>query len=531
MLCFVRWFRCEKGGDKMNDFDFLHQRFTTGDTGEMLPGQLPEIYLVEDDRILGLSIQKYLQRASALTVHFFERPSDALIALDQKLIREGREEQRPFCLITDISFEEGGADGLLLIDLLKEKGHRFVSIAMTGFASIETAINATKKGVFHYLTKPFELEDLAELAFKALGKLGFDRNNVSLAPVPERANRVRQNIFLSKFKLEEPTEADMFCGMIGRSNQMKEVFERIKKVAASDSTVLVTGPSGTGKELVANAIHQLSLRTNGPMVSVNCGAIPGELLESELFGHEKGAFTGAISTRKGRFEMANQGTIFLDEIGDMPLLLQVKLLRVLQNRTIERVGATLTLPIDVRIVTATHRDLEKRVQEGDFREDLFYRLNVIPIRIPSLKERREDIPLLISHFLGRFVSADGRNRVDFDDEALEILMSYDWPGNVRELENLIERLVILKGGGVISANDLPGKFLEGRPGCISGASLITLPDDGLDLKLVLSEIEDSLIAQALERTDGNKNQASKLLRVNRTTLIEKMKKKGLMELQ
>lgn len=514
----------------MNEFDFLHQRFTNGDAPDLSEELLPEIYLVEDDQILGQSVQKYLQRSTALTVHFFERPSDALSALDQKLLKETREHQRPFCLITDISFEEGGADGLLLIDLLKEKGHRFVSIAMTGFASIETAINATKKGVFHYLTKPFELEDLAELTFKALAKLGYDRANLTQAPI-ERANRVKQNVFLTKFKLEQPTAEDMFCGMIGRSPQMKQVFERIQKVAASDSTVLVNGPSGTGKELVANAIHTLSTRETGPMVSVNCGAIPGELLESELFGHEKGSFTGAISSRKGRFELANQGTIFLDEIGDMPLLLQVKLLRVLQNRTIERVGATVTTPIDVRIVTATHRDLEKRVQEGDFREDLFYRLNVIPIRIPALKERREDIPLLISHFLGRFVSADGRNRVDFDDEALEILMTYDWPGNVRELENLIERLVILKGGGVVTARDLPGKFLEGRPTNVSASSLITLPDDGIDLKQLLSEIEDSLIAQALERTDGNKNQASKLLKVNRTTLIEKMKKKGLMELQ
>lgn len=516
----------------MQDFDFLHQRFTQSDDANSLSeDQLPEIYLVEDDRILGQSVQKYLQKSTALTVHFFERPSDALLALDQKILKEGKEEQRPFCLVTDISFEDGGADGLLLIDLLKEKGHRFVSIAMTGFASIETAINATKKGVFHYLTKPFELEDLSDLVFKALAKIGYDRSHLAGSNAEQRSTKIRNNVFLSKFKLEEPREEDMFCGMIGRSPQMKEVFERIKKVAASDSTVLVNGPSGTGKELVANAIHELSLRKPGPMVSVNCGAIPGELLESELFGHEKGSFTGAISSRKGRFELANQGTIFLDEIGDMPLLLQVKLLRVLQNRTIERVGANVTTPIDVRIVTATHRDLEKRVQEGDFREDLFYRLNVIPVRIPALKERREDIPLLISHFLGRFVSADGRNRVDFDDEALEVLMTYDWPGNVRELENLIERLVILKGGGIVYARDLPGKFLEGRPSSMSAASLITLPDDGIDLKQVLAEIEDSLIAQALERTDGNKNQASKLLRVNRTTLIEKMKKKGLMELQ
>lgn len=514
----------------MNEFDFLHQGFSNEQPSRTQLSVLPEIFLVEDDIILGQSIQKYLQKSTALTVHYFERPSDALIALDQKILKEGKEEQRPFCLVTDISFDDGGADGLLLIDLLKEKGHRFVSIAMTGFASIETAINATKKGVFHYLTKPFELEDLAELVFKAMSKLGFDRANLSNT-VSERANRVKQNVFLSKFKLEEPKEEDIFCGMIGRSSQMKQVFERIQKVATSDSTVLVNGPSGTGKELVANAIHLLSPRQPGPMISVNCGAIPSELLESELFGHEKGSFTGAISSRKGRFEIANQGTIFLDEIGDMPLLLQVKLLRVLQNRTIERVGANITTPIDVRIVTATHRDLEKRVQEGDFREDLFYRLNVIPIRIPSLKERREDIPLLISHFLGRFVSADGRNRIDFDDDALEVLMTYDWPGNVRELENLIERLVILKGGGVVLARDLPAKFLEGRPGSVSTSSLITLPEEGIDLKQVLGEIEDSLISQALEKTDGNKNQASKLLRVNRTTLIEKMKKKGLMELQ
>tara|TARA_R110000868_G_scaffold183422_3_gene424732 strand:+ start:18261 stop:19805 length:1545 start_codon:yes stop_codon:yes gene_type:complete len=514
----------------MNEFDFLHQSFNSDDSSSNQLEVIPEIYLVEDDQILGQSIQKYLQKSTALVIHYFEKPSDALLALDQKIQKEGKDTQKPFCLITDISFDDGGADGLLLIDLLKEKGHRFVSIAMTGFASIETAINATKKGVFHYLTKPFELEDLAELVFKAMAKLGFERASLTDS-VSERANKVRQNVFLSKFKLEEPKEEDMFCGMIGRSPQMKQVFERIQKVAASDSTVLVNGPSGTGKELVANAIHTLSARMNGPLVSVNCGAIPAELLESELFGHEKGSFTGAISSRKGRFELANQGTIFLDEIGDMPLLLQVKLLRVLQNRTIERVGANITTPIDVRIVTATHRDLEKRVQEGDFREDLFYRLNVIPIRIPSLRERREDIPLLISHFLGRFVSADGRNRIDFDDEALEILLTYDWPGNVRELENLIERLVILKGGGVVSGRDLPAKFLEGRPGAVSTSSLITLPEDGIDLKLVLGEIEDSLIAQALERTDGNKNQASKLLRVNRTTLIEKMKKKGLMELQ
>jgi two-component system, NtrC family, response regulator PilR len=333
-----------------------------------------------------------------------------------------------------------------------------------------------------------------------------------------------------KFKIESPTEEDVFCGMIGRSKKMRTVFERIKKVAHTDSTVLIVGPSGTGKELVANAIHDLSKRNNERIVSVNCGAIPSELLESELFGHMKGSFTGAISDRKGRFELASKGTIFLDEIGDMPLLLQVKLLRVLQSRQIEPVGAAKTVNIDVRIITATHRDLDRAVLEGNFREDLFYRLNVIPVKVPSLAERREDIPLLISYFLSRFVSADGRNNLEFDEEALELLMAYDWPGNVRELENLVERLVILRGGSVIRRADLPAKFLRNRPISHAYESLISLPDDGMDLKFTLSEIENSLIVQALDRTGGNKNQASKLLHMNRTTLIEKMKKKGLLEL-
>ncbi|MFW5887519.1 MAG: sigma-54 interaction domain-containing protein, partial [Bacteriovoracia bacterium] len=292
---------------------------------------------------------------------------------------------------------------------------------------------------------------------------------------------------------------------------------------------LITGASGTGKELVANSIHVLSQRTNERKISVNCGAIPSELLESELFGHIKGAFTGAISNRIGRFEAANGGTIFLDEIGDMPLLLQVKLLRVLQNRQIEPVGGNRPIDVDVRIIAATHRDLDKAVQEKKFREDLYYRLNVIPIKLPLLKERREDIPLLISHFLNRFVSADGSNNLRFTEDALELLIGYDWPGNVRELENLIERLVILRGGNLIKPEDLPAKIYRNNPMATSFyRNIFELPEDGVDLKQVLSDIEDSLIEQALSKTGGNKNQASKLLQLNRTTLIEKMKKKNLL---
>ena len=518
----------------VNDFQFLHKSFEDQSKSKNTTTKLPDLYLVEDDRVLGTTIKKFLEKKLGLNVHYFLTPTECLVELDRKIKAESVVNQTPFCLVTDISFEVGGSDGLLLIDLLKERGHHFVAIVMTGFASVETAINATKKGVFHYLTKPFELDVLSELVAKAMvKKLNIPENTFShseelIKPVMTSQSTTTVS---GKYKIEAPGPDDVFCGMVGRSKQMKQVFERIKKVAASDSTVFVSGPSGTGKELVANALHNLSARKSHNMVSVNCGAIPSELLESELFGHEKGAFTGAISARKGRFELAHRGSIFLDEIGDMPLLLQVKILRVLQNRVIERVGSTETTEIDVRIITATHRNLEDAVAEGNFREDLYYRLNVIPIKIPALKERREDIPLLISYFLSKFVSADLRNNIEFDDEALELLISYDWPGNVRELENLIERLVILKGGSLIKLADLPAKFIKVVPQNVeSYKELITLPESGVDLKQLLSDIEDSLINQALDVTGGNKNQASKLLSMNRTTLIEKMKKKGFLQL-
>ena len=502
----------------IKDYDFLYSALNGPSKTQL------EIFVVEDDHVFGGLVVKYLEKKLTCNVHSFSSPVDCVEYLESGVY----EQNRPFVLVSDISFNEGGADGLLLIDLLKEKNFEFVSIAMTGFASIETAIKATKKGVFHYLTKPFELNVLKDLVVKAaVEKLSFSRNDIITVTTDKELPRVQMESNFN-FKIEAPIEEDIFCGMIGRSRAMKSVFERISKVADSATTVLITGPSGTGKELVANAIHKLSERSSKRMVSVNCGAIPSELLESELFGHEKGSFTGAVSSKVGRFELAQNGTIFLDEIGDMPLLLQVKLLRVLQERKIERVGGVESLPIDVRIVTATHRNLEQAVQDKIFREDLYYRLNVIPIIIPPLSERREDIPLLISYFLSRFVSADGRNQLDFERETLEILMSYDWPGNVRELENLMERLVILRGGNIVRPSDLPTKFLRHSSAYIHNYSdLISLPEEGLDLKRVLSDLEDSLINQALKKTSGNKNQASKLLSMNRTTLIEKLKKKGL----
>jgi len=512
----------------MDDLSFLHSSFenekrsTENKSDDILEsfGLNPKIIIVEDDKVLGISIKKYLTKTLSCQVELYTSSIDCLASL---LGKPDRLEQ--FCLVTDISLE-AGADGLLLIDNLKDKGFNFVSIAMTGFASIENAIAATKKGVYHYLTKPFELENLQKLIINAIS----DKLGVKVSRLPEQDNtfgKLKGKTF-KNVKLEAPTEEDMFCSMIGRSKLMKEVFERIQKVALTESTVLITGPSGTGKELVAGAIHNLSARNRNTKVSVNCGAIPKDLLESELFGHIKGSFTGAISNRKGRFELADNGSIFLDEIGDMPLLLQVKLLRVLQNRTIEPVGSTTATTIDTRVIAATHRDLDLMVKDGRFREDLFYRLNVIPISIPSLKERREDIPLLLSYFISRFTSADRSNEITFSDKTLEMLIDYDWPGNVRELENIIERLVILRGGSEILPEDLPAKIFRNNPLATDHyKQIFELPKDGVNLKRVLSDIEDSLIIQALSFTEGNKNQASKLLSLNRTTLIEKMKKKAL----
>lgn len=505
----------------MDDLDFLHKTFNNNGPYNLSGLETPILVVVEDDQVLGQTLKKYIERLHQIECHIYTNCESCLENIGDVVGTRG------FCLVTDISLGPG-IDGLSMIDLLKQRGFIFESLAITGFGSIENAISATKKGVHKYLTKPFEMEKLVDLileVFEQKLKHPVSKGGPAQLPTPEKKSA---KDFIRKYKIEMPSEDDIFCGIIGRSASMRSLFNRIKKVADCDSTVLVQGPSGTGKELIANAIHSLSSRTNETLVSVNCGAIPSELLESELFGHVKGSFTGAVSDRSGKFEKSDKGTLFLDEIGDMPLLLQVKLLRVLQSRQIEPVGSNQLKDIDVRIITATHRDLESLVEEGLFRQDLFYRLNVIPIRIPALKDRREDIPLLIGHFCKKFVSADQSNAIEFSDEALELIMSYDWPGNVRELENLIERLVILRGGHYIRPEDLPPKIYRANPLANTFyKKIFELPEEGLDLKKVLGDIEDSLILQALDRTKGNKNQASKILQLNRTTLIEKMKKRGL----
>ena len=412
----------------------------------------------------------------------------------------------PFCLMMNFEEDFKGKSSLLL-DLLNERKLNFFTIAVGAKEILDKMIE-------HSLMAPLEIEKI----YFIIGSEYKKRFNIDL----DLENN-EPSIFKSEL-LKQVTDQDFFHGMVGKSEIMKNVFRRITKVAQSDTTVFIQGPSGTGKELVASAIHCLSNRRNSQLVSINCGAIPEDLLESELFGHKKGSFTGAISDRRGRFELANNGTIFLDEIGDMPLHLQVKLLRVLQNQTIEPLGGDHPIKINTRVIAATHRNLDELMSRGRFREDLFYRLNVIPIFLPALKERSEDIPLLISYFLTKYSGVNKENLLEFDLESLEILTHYEWPGNIRELENLIERLVVLRGGSRISAKDLPTKITNVAVRKIEKKEPFFLPSEGLDLKKFLSSIENSLIGQALCRTSGNKNRASKLLGLNRTTLIEKLKK-------
>ena len=351
----------------------------------------------------------------------------------------------------------------------------------------------------------------------------------------------------------EPTVTGC-AAIIGRSARIQQVFELIRKVADADTTVLVRGESGTGKELVAQALHQEGVRSRGPFVAVNCGAIPSELLESELFGHERGAFTHAIRTRPGRFELADGGTVFLDEIAEMSPMLQVKLLRVLQEKKFERIGGTRTIVSDFRVVAATNRDLEEEVKIGRFREDLYYRLNVIPIDTPPLRERADDIPLLVDYFVDRFNVSRRKKINGLRSEATECLLRYPWPGNVRELENTVERMVILAGGRELGRDDLPERLLaavaaSGPAAAPGGADMGTeravagaanpasggaasaagweIPEEGLVLSEVVADFEKKLIVQAMERTGWVKNRAAKLLKVNRTTLLEKMKRYNL----
>jgi DNA-binding NtrC family response regulator len=395
-----------------------------------------------------------------------------------------------------------GKSGLETLKEILDIDPNAVIIMITAYGTVESAVQATKAGAFDFITKPFKNEELL-LAVKN----GVTKRNL------EMENRELKKSFRDRFA---------FQSIVGKSDQMRRVYDLISQVGPTRSTVLIVGESGTGKELVAKAVHNCSPRANAAFVAVNSGTIPAELLESELFGHVKGAFTGAIASKKGLFEIADQGTIFLDEVGTVPLDTQAKLLRVIQEREFRRVGGLDHVKVDVRIIAATNTDLKRSVEERTFRDDLYYRLNVITIHLPALRERREDVPALAEHFIDRFSKENGRSRCVLDQRAMRLLMEYDWPGNVRELENVIERAVVLASAdGVISPALFPHELLDSTS--VSLGRLNTNDDDS-SLKDLVRNYERGLIEKALEKTGYNQKKAADLLKINATTLNEKMKR-------
>jgi DNA-binding NtrC family response regulator len=403
-------------------------------------------------------------------------------------------------VLTDLSMPD--MSGMQVLEHFAKHSPETLVIVLTGFGTIETAVEAMRRGAYDYLSKPANLDEIVLTLKRAIEHKDLKEENVALRSQIMEQHRIER--------------------LIGQSAPMHHLYRIVKRVAKTDSTVLITGESGTGKELIANAIHYQSTRRDMPFVPINCGAIPEELLESELFGHEKGAFTGAFKERRGRFELANKGTIFLDEIGEMSPKLQVKLLRFIQEMKFQRVGGSRTVEVDVRILAATNKDLERAVAESEFREDLFYRLNVIPIHVPPLREREGDIAILIQHFLKQHCLKKTIPQKQMSAAAIESLVQYDWPGNVRELQNVIERLVILTDTDEIQLYDLPKRMQAVQP---IEARHTDLGVDGINLKETLDDLENRLILDALQRAGGVKNKAAKLLGLNRTTLIEKMKKK------
>jgi DNA-binding NtrC family response regulator len=390
-------------------------------------------------------------------------------------------------------------DGMEVLRRLRSKGHRFPVIMLTAHGNVQTAVEAMKAGANEYLTKPFDLDELKLSIEKAL----------KVEALAAEVDRLRE-------ELERDWDVE---GIVAVDPAMLELLSTVEKVAPTGATVMVYGESGTGKELVARALHRLSPRASKPFISISAGALPETLLESELFGYEKGAFTGAMTAKPGRFEMANGGTLFLDEIGDISAAVQVKLLRVLQERTFERLGGTRSIEVDVRVVAATNRDLQQLIADGSFREDLFYRLNVVPLTIPPLRKRPADIPALVAHFLDKF----GAGSRTISSQAMEALVAYQWPGNVRELENTVERITILSHGEVIEADDLPAEVRAGVGIVDAGSRCFVLPEAGIDLE----ETELDLIKQALERAGASTPKAAKLLGLTTKTLEARMERYGL----
>jgi DNA-binding NtrC family response regulator len=453
------------------------------------------LLIVDDDISLRTALFKFFQRLDY----------QVITASSLKEAKNFSGSQNIFDLaIIDLSLQDGS--GLELVKHIRQAQPQCILFVLTGHATIETAIQSTQLGVNKFLSKPFELDELKLNVESAL------TYNMSRPAVKMTSGSASQTNNLE---------------IIGESESIVELKNLISKVSDTDSTVLITGESGTGKELIARSLHEHSSRKKQPFVAINCGAIPAELLESELFGHSKGAFTGAVASRIGRFEMADGGTIFLDEIGDLAPALQVKLLRVLQERSFEPVGSTKSIQVDVRVLAATNKNLDDLVKKNLFREDLYYRLNVIPIQVSALRERPSDIPILLGFFMDRMNAQKRKNLTGFSVDALSCLEKYSWPGNIRELENLIERLTILKGFGEVQVSDLPSKCqMSLKSGYTENINTESLSLQ-VDFNTAVDQFENALILRALEKTNWNRNQAAQMLGLNRTTLVEKIKKKGL----
>ncbi len=413
-------------------------------------------------------------------------------------------------IITDLRLP--GLDGSTVLEAAVKRYPDIIAIVVTGYGTVKDAVEAIKRGACDFVSKPFQIDELLHVLESAL----------------EQRRLKMENAYL-RAQLEERYS---FAGIIGKSTAMARLFQLLETVAPTSSTILITGETGTGKEVVARAIHHASPRRPQRFVALNCSAIPESLLEAELFGHVRGAFTGAVGSRPGRVEQAHKGTLFLDEVGTMTAALQMKLLRVLQEREFERIGDTHTMKVDVRVIAATNSDLRQMVADGQFREDLFYRLNVIPVILPPLRDRKEDIPLLVQHVLDKIEAnraageggvSDRPSPLTVSQEAMRRLMAYHWPGNVRQLENIIERaLAFCAGRSQIDVGELPAEIQQSQEVALS--SPVTLPEEGLDLDAFIAEVERGLIQLSLERTGGNKGQAARLLNLKRTTLVEKLKR-------
>jgi two-component system response regulator PilR (NtrC family) len=448
--------------------------------------------LVVDDELSMREFLSILLEREGYEVSVAGSAEDALRMMDSGLFD---------LVLSDVNMPE--LSGIELLGRIKEKSPETAVLMLTAFSTAEQAVEAMKLGAYDYIGKPFKNEEIKQLVKNALEKQGLKRENILLK--------------------KDASERDSFCGIIGKSLKMRELFDMIQKVAASQSSVLILGESGTGKELAARSIHTCSPRKSKPFVAVNCGAIPENLIESELFGHKKGSFTGAIGDRPGLFEQAEGGTLLLDEIGELPLLMQTKLLRVLQEREFKRVGDALTRKTDVRIVSASNRDLESQVKEGSFREDLFYRLNVVQLVLPPLRERIEDIPLLAEYFCRKF-QMGGQTPATITPGALKALMNHPFPGNIRELENCIERSLVIDPA-VISESSLPKQLLASKMPCLTGEC--DIPESGMMLEPLLEDLEKKYLLKALEKTGGAKKKAGELLGMSFRSFRYRLAKFGL----